>query len=378
MTPAEIKNLQPGKNLRDSSVTGLEVRAFPSGKKAFYVWFRTKAGKPRHPKIGDCAVMSIAEARTAARALLLEVANGKDPTHQRRNDPNGRTVDQLWQVYREQHGQFKKSAGEDQRMYLRHIAPRFRNHLVHAFRYDDALRVSRALEDTPIQANRVISLLSRMFSFAERPLEWRSLATNPCRGVPRYPERQRLRYARHTELASLGSSLVRHLDENPAGVAFLYLLMFTGARPAEIGESRREWLDGNVLRLPDSKTGQGNVHLPPQAMDALARIPAPRDGSLLGIRKAPRRLWRKIRAEAGCPDLRMYPDLRRTFATVGIGAGVSLDQVGGLLKHKNRQTTLVYAKLMEDVANDAAAATANKMDELLGGSRNAHDQTRTD
>lgn len=367
MTPSEIKSLPPGQTLRDDVVTGLEVRAFASGRKAYYVWFRTKVGRPRHPKIGDCALMTVADARQAAKALLLQVANGKDPIQERRETGSGRTVAALWSEYWEQHGQFKKSAGEDRRLYLRHIAPRFGNHLVHALRHDDALRLSRSLASTPYQANRAVALLSKLCSFAERPMEWRSLNSNPCQGVPRYPERKRRRHAGHAELARLGPSLAGHVETNPAGVAFIYLLMYTGARPAEIGESRRDWLDGNVLRLPDSKTGQGEIYLPPQALEALARIKPPRDGSLLGIRKAPRRLWRKVRREAGCPDLRMYPDLRRTFATVGVAAGNTIDQIGGLLKHKNRQTTLVYAQLMEEAAKAAVGATANMMDELMGG-----------
>jgi integrase len=125
-------------------------------------------------------------------------------------------------------------------------------------------------------------------------------------------------------------------------------------------------LDGNVLRLPDSKTGQRDVYLPPQAVALIESLPPYRDGTITGI-KSPRHLWRVIRKEAGCPDLRLYPDLRRSFATVGVAAGNTMDLMGGLLGHKNRQTTMVYARLMEDAAKEAASSTAAAMEKLLNG-----------
>lgn len=74
-------------------------------------------------------------------------------------------------------------------------------------------------------------------------------------------------------------------------MAFIHLLILSGARKSEIAAARPEWLDGSVLRLPDSKTGEKSVHLPPQAMALIKRLP---------------------KTEAGCPDLRMH-DLRRTL-----------------------------------------------------------------
>jgi integrase len=167
-------------------------------------------------------------------------------------------------------------------------------------------------------------------------------------------------------LAQIGKLLDQHAVAFPQSVAFIYLLLYSGARPAEIGQCQRAWLDGNVLRLPDSKTGQRDVYLPPQAMAVIGSLPPYRDGTITGI-KSPRALWRLVRAAAGCPDLRLYPDLRRSFATVGVAAGNSMDLMGGLLGHKNRQTTMIYARLMEDAAQDAAASTATAMEKLLNG-----------
>jgi len=145
-------------------------------------------------------------------------------------------------------------------------------------------------------------------------------------------------------------------------------MIFTGMRPGEVAAARRDWIERNegfaILRLPDSKTGQRDVYLPPQAVALLDALPVA-DGTLTGIR-SPRGLWRRIRTEAGCPDLRLY-DLRRTFATVGLAAGNSISLMGELLGHKTAQTTKVYARLMEGAARDSVLATAEKMQALLGG-----------
>jgi hypothetical protein len=53
---------------------------------------------------------------------------------------------------------------------------------------------------TPIRANRVLALVSTMFSLAQR-LEWRP--DNPCRGVRKNPERSRERYLTGDELRRL-------------------------------------------------------------------------------------------------------------------------------------------------------------------------------
>lgn len=366
MTPQQIKAMAPGGTLRDDVVTGLEVRSFPSGRKVFYLYYRTKLGRARHPKVGDCAIMSLADARASARRTLLAVANGGDPVGDRNTEKREPQFGDLWTRYRGSQGDRKKSAREDERLYLRILSPRLGSRSVRSLCHDDAVRLHRALERTPYQANRAIALLSKLCSFAERPLQWRNLASNPCRGVERYPELKRRRFAKPAELAAIGKLLQQHTDAHPQSVAFIYLLLYSGARPAEIGNAQRAWLDGNVLRLPDSKTGQRDVYLPPQAVDLIERLPRYKDGTITGI-KLPRRLWRIIRKEAGCSDLRLYPDLRRSFATVGVAAGNTMDLMGGLLGHKNRQTTMVYARLMEDAAASAASATADAMEKLLHG-----------
>jgi integrase len=77
----------------------------------------------------------------------------------------------------------------------------------------------------------------------------------------------------------------------------------------------------------------------------------------------PVRLWAKIRKEAGCPDLRAR-DLRRTFATVGMSAGLKMDQISEILGHRSTQTTKIYAKLNIDSQIESARAIADAIEKV--------------
>ena len=57
--------------------------------------------------------------------------------------------------------------------------------------------------------------------------------------------------------------------------------------------------------------------------------------------------WRRVRKAAGLDDVRIH-DLRHSFASFAIGAGVPLALIGGLLGHRSVQTTARYAHLAND------------------------------
>lgn len=370
ITPAGITALPAGQTLRDDVVKGLLVRA-GQRKKAYYLWYRTLAGEARQPKVGDCAVMSLADARAAAKAMLLRVANGHDPSRERATVRAAPTLDDLRAEYAKLRGGKKKSAALDEYRYTRYIGPRFGKRKVTSLTYADAVEFMATLKDAPYQANRVLADLSILLTFAERPLQWRALGSNPCTGVQRYPEVARKRFAKAHEFARLGPILERESGAYPGEVAFLYLLCFSGARPAEIELAQRSQMDrvgdAGVLRLPDSKTGQREVFLPPQAMRLIDRLEPPADGSICGVTQAQARaVWQRARSEAGCPDLRMYPDLRRSFATQVVATGRPMSMAGQLLGHKTVQTTMIYARLVEDAAHDAAAGAAASISAMLG------------
>lgn len=356
------RDLAPGQTLNDTVVRGLSLRAFDE-RKSFYVFYRTKTGTQRRPKIGDWGSITLTQARAAARQMLAEVALGRDPGAVRMEAKAEPRVSDLWAEFWKRHASKKKSGLEDLRQWGLHLAPRFADMKLSAVTYSNVSDMMDAMKETPYAANRALALLSTMFNFGRRPLEW--TARNPTEGVKRYKEAKRERYMRGEETARIVEILDREAAKNPASVVFLYLLILTGARKSEIAAAKWDWVEGNVLKLPDSKTGAKPVYLPPQALDVMARLPRTR-GTITGI-KSPQKVWERVRVEAGCPDLRIH-DLRHSFASAALAAGLSLAQIGELLGHKTAQTTKRYAHLMEEVGVASATAAA---DRIMGSARMA-------
>lgn len=365
LTAAAIAKAKPGDILRDADVPGLHVRVTTTGAR-FLLYYRTREGRERRPKLGNAAVMSLTDARDRARRLLLKVANGEDPqaaVFDARESPTFKAfaADYMKRYARKE--KKKSSADKDEEMLDAVLIPEWGKRTVASISDDDMQKLREAMHETPVYFNRVWSLVSKMFNIAEGP-GWRLRPhdSNPVRGIARYPEKKRRRYMRAEEAKAIAALLDQEESANPASVAFLRLLILTGARKGEIARARWEWLDGSVLRDPDSKTGERDIYLSDAALAVLDKLPRT-SGTLTGI-VSPQKLWVKIRKEAGCPDLRMH-DLRHSFASVALSLGLTLGQIGELLGHKSPQTTQRYAHLIEEHKQAAASRTADAITQRM-------------
>jgi integrase len=220
-----------------------------------------------------------------------------------------------------------------------------------------------AMRETPGAANRVLALLSKMFTLAE---QWglRQDGSNPVRHIERYRERRFERFLSSAELARLGETLAeaeRTQTEYPSVLAAIRLLIFTGARLSEILELRWDQVDFEraCLRLPDSKTGAKLIHLSPPALDVLFSIEQHESNPYVIVGREPcahlinlRKPWGRLRAKAGLPDVRLH-DLRHSFASVGAAIGVSLPILGKILGHTHAATTQRYTHLAADPVQEA-------------------------
>lgn len=342
-----------GATLRDKTISGLHARITPTGRK-FFLYFRTKGGTERRPKLGEFPQMTVAQARQIAKDMLLEVAKGNDPMALRQVERVAPTVDELLDMYEKKHASRRKAGAETMRSLRKSLGAMYGKRKARSITFNDIHEMHDSMAKHPYQANRVVAYASGMFALAEL-WEVRDKHTNPCEGIERFPEKKRRRYMAPDEAKAVADALDKRAKADPASVAFIYLLILTGARKSEVAGARWEWLDGNVLQLPDSKTGAKPVYLPPPAMAVLADLPRT-SGTLTGI-KDPKKLWASVRKEAKCPDLRLH-DLRHSFASAALDAGYSLEQIGELLGHASTQTTKRYTHLVETTAHAAAARTA--------------------
>ena len=270
----------------------------------------------------------------------------------------------------------KPASLRNDRLLLRiHILPKLGKVALEAVNRTDLAALHHALRATPTTANRVASLLSKMFNLAER---WglRADGSNPCRHLERYRERARRRFLTREETARLGQALdesERDGSETQAATAAIRLLLLTGARVGEILSLRWEDVDTETrcLRLPDSKTGAKEIPLGHAAYELVLSlnhgesdyvIPGRcADAPLVNLNKA----WRRIRARAGLGDVRLH-DLRRTAASAGASIGLSLETVGQLLGHAQVATTKRYAFLFDDAKREAAELLSARLATDLG------------
>lgn len=360
--------------LWDAELPGFGLRAHASGFKAFAIQYRVGT-RTRRLSLGPYGRLTVDEARRKAREELAKVAvESADPSAERKAARRSATVADLAERYIEQHAAAKKkerSVSEDRRILAGYVLPVLANHPVADVNRADIDRLHHGMRATPIQANRVLALLSKMFNLAER---WgmRPDGTNPCRHVEKYKERKRERYLDSDELACLGRVLAELEAErtiHPTFFPLVRLLILTGARLDEIRTLRWEFVDlkEGVLRLPDSKTGAKVIHLPAAARQILASIDQRSgnpfviwgrvDGAPLVNASKP---WLQVRKRAGLDDVRLH-DLRHTFASVAVSGGASLPLIGKILGHKQPATTARYAHAQRDPVAELAGRVGDKI-----------------
>ena len=366
MNHTKIKSAKPGDTLRDIQVPGLHLRVFEL-RKSFYLYFRTKTGKERRPKIGDFPTITLDQARRIAREMLLQVASGIDPLAERDKKKATVTVAQVWPRYIEEHANKKKTGKEDERMYLASVPTWFKSLSIIEVDYNHTYKLHQELRTAPYQANRVLSMLGKFFNLCEK-WKLRPQGSDPCKYVPRFKEEKRRRYMNQGEQETVMRLLMEKKSQYPASWAFVMLLILTGARRGEIASARWCDLHGSKLVLRSHKTDHTGedriIHLPKLAMEILAELPNTGGNErILGI-YSPRKMWNSVREKAGCPDLRLH-DLRHSFASIAISSGYTLSQIGELLGHRDADTTKRYAHLMDDAAALVAESVADSITNRL-------------
>lgn len=363
----------------DAELPGFGVRVWPSGRKVYVAQYRAQ-GRTRRVSLGTHGAVTPEQARKEALKVLADVAKGADPAEVRDQGRQAPTMKDLAARYLAEHAQAKKkpaSIFRDARLIERFILPALGSKRVEAVSRADVARLHHKIgQETPIQANRTLAVLSKMMTLAVRWGLRNDAEGNPCRHVERFKENKRERYLSAEELARLGAVLAQaetRGQENPAAVAALRLLLLTGARLGEILGLRWEWVDleRGCIFLPDSKTGRKAIPLGRHAMELLHGLPRAAGnphvfpglklGAHLQDLNGP---WRRVRAAADLDGVRLH-DLRHTWASLGAASGLSLPLIGAVLGHLEPSTTARYSHLANDPLRQAADLVDGKVAEAL-------------
>lgn len=358
--------------LWDSELRGFGLRCSPQGKKVFILQYRQN-GRTRRMSLGNFGALTPSEAREIAQRHLGNVARGEDPSGDLQRERRAPNVSALCDRFMAEHVALRckpTTEREYRRACELYIKPRLGGLRVTAVARPDVAELHHALRIKPYQANRVLGVLSKMFNLAEI---WglRPDGSNPTRHIPKYKERKRERFLAPDEIDRLWRTLneaVENGTESLFVATAFKLLLLTGCRLSEIQKMRWSYIRGDVIWLPDAKTGPRRVQLNPTALGllrALPRIPenpyvivGTIEGQYITDMQKP---WRRIRKTAKLEDVRIH-DLRHTYASIAAMAGHSLPMIGRLLGHTQAQTTARYAHLADETTRRAA----NEVDGLFG------------
>jgi integrase len=365
----------------DSDVTGFGIRITPAGAISFVLRYVFN-GRERVYTIGRHPDLTSSAARELATALRGKIVTGQDPLDARIGAREAPTMTELCDDYMDRHARPKKrlaSVKGDELLIRLYIRPKLGNRKVIAIGRRALDDIHQSLSEHPYQANRVLALLSKMFSLATA---WGWRGDNPAKGIERFAEQRRERWLQADELGALSNAITAYPDRRIADA--LRLLILTGSRRGEVLNATWDQFDlaRGVWTKPSHHTKQNKTeHIP---LSAPARLlvaeirgraikalgdeaklkdfpflfPGDREGKPLQVLK---RAWKAICAAAGLEGVRVH-DLRHTYASHLVSGGHSLPLVGRLLGHTQAATTQRYAHIADDPLRRATEQFANIFD----------------
>jgi integrase len=397
ITKRIVDSLQPGQIVWDEDVSGFGARL--QRRRVSFVLKYSIHGRQRFYTIGRHGIITIEEARNAAKRLIGLIASGIDPAEKR--DASSRntqllTTQQLCELYLSEGPAFKPNKRQaswatDRSNITRQIVPVLGCVPALAVTSADVVRFVASVTrgDTRIDertgprgraiveggrgaAARSLAVLGAIFNFA---IHLGLMSTNPAKGVKAAKPESPGRFLSDEEWHRLGDAIqaAREQGRNATILDALLLIALTGCRKSEI--TKLTWdeidLDRHVLRLGHSKVGPRMVPLGDEAVALIRRLKEARQsdwvfpsrrgaGPIVGIQKA----WTDLRKSANLPGLRIH-DLRHSFASEAINSGASLFITGAILGHRQASTTQKYAHLRAAPVREVANGTAARIAALL-------------
>lgn len=403
LTPRVVEAAKPEAGpyeIHDADLKGLLLRVQPSGVKSYIVTW----GRGKRRTLGRHPVMTVTGARKAALAALSEsaehgaplaVIEANKPPAEKPTTLRAFVVEHFapWALAHQKAGQATVDA----------IEPVFGG------LFDRELRTISAFDVERIKAQRLKSGrkpstvnrdLDRIRGVLSRAVEWGFLADHPLKAVKRAKgaDNSRVRYLTPAEEERLRAALAAREASRRAGresgsawrkergyeddrpvwpddgftdylTPMVLVALNTGMRRGELFGLQWEHvnLSGKLLTITAGNAKSRKArHLPlnTEALDVLTRwqrqgegtglvFPSAGGGRMDNINTS----WGGIVADAKLADFRFH-DLRHTFASKLVMAGVDLNTVRELLGHADIAMTLRYAHLAPDKLAEAVAKLA--------------------
>lgn len=385
LTRAVVTKLNPDpdgkqKYYYDLSVSGLCVCVNPSGTKTWYL-YRKFHGRPVRLKLGRFPDVGPEQARNLATEAAGRMAGGQDVQNERiQRRKTQLTWSDLFVRYLEEHAKVhKKTWDEDEAIERRYLSDWSAKPISSFSRTVVAEKHREVGKDTPTAANRMLSLVSKVFAFADEAGLWDKV--NPASRIRKFREISRDRFVTAEEMPKLLAAIRKYQKATIRD--FLLICLFTGARRANVMQMQWRQLDlkTGIWRIPDTKSGDPVIlPLPDEAQKILSerkkicdaeeeagKEPSPwvfssrgKSGHLV----EPKTAWATITASIGIKDLKIH-DLRRTLGSWQAMAGVSLPIIGKSLGHRTTSATAIYARInLDSVRSSVGSAVKSMIDTI--------------
>jgi integrase len=323
--------------------------------------------------LGDVSAVSLEDAREAARQTAASVAQGGNPSVDRRKKRTAGTVLEVVDAYLPYaKGQQKPRSYKETERHLRnHAAPLHHDRAEAVRRRDIAMLLDRVAERSgPIAANRVRAALSALWTWGLRTglIEADS---NPVAFTMRNPERTRERVLTDDEIKALWNATNDGADYS----RIVRLCLLTGCRREEIGSLRWDEIQADRIVFGPGRMKGNLAHeiaLLPMISAALPERPENAEGCVFGKRGTGFSGWSKrktaldavLKKTGGKMQAWGLHDLRRTFSTRLHDAGVEPLVIEALLAHKQQGVAAVYNRAS---FRDAKRAALMRWQEIVTG-----------
>jgi integrase len=350
----------------DDLMPGFGVRVGAGGRKSFIVGTRINGTYKRITLKPAYPVLELGEARQRARQIIADAQTGITPeVRKRRNEKGtfGSVADDFMTDFAKHH----RTRDEMQRKIDVDLKDWRDRPIASITRGDIKELLRKKAGASPISANRLQALISKIFSWA---VDEELVEASPALRLARYGEEiERERNLTADEIKSVWSAF-----DNigyPFGALFKMLLV-TGQRRGEVAGMRWSEIGPDGSKIPAERAKKGKGHLVPLSSLAREILEAtPQVGELVFRARADKPLqgWSKAKARLDCPiEAWHLHDLRRTFATQLRSLGVDRLVVSKLLNHAEAGVTKVYDRYAADPEKVAAMERwANRLREIISG-----------
>jgi integrase len=331
-------------------------------------------GQRRKPAIGRFGEITVEQARAIAQDWPADVRKGQDPGAERSAARRAPTVKDLFARFITDYSEprNKPSTVDANRGYGRlHIIPHLSQIKVADVTRADISSLMKKMARTPPNANRMLSAVRKMFNMAE---VWglRPDGSNPCRHVPKFPERGKTRLITDAELKRLYAYLNKAEAEgleHPFILLAVRLQFEFAARTSEILKLEWAWVDldnrrdNRRIEWPDSKTGGMSKPMSADAVRLLKAAPRLEESPYVcpAIFDPNRPMskhtyskgWRRILRRAGLARVDTH-GIRHRSATDIANSGIPVKVGMALTAHKTVTMFMRYVHTEDDPVRAAA------------------------